>query len=77
MEINPYYLKEKIKNMMMVIAKLNIPVISFNTLDGLINLFEQVINNYPTLEKLEFANLEEVILEINKKIELFNKLNNL
>lgn len=60
-----------------LIAKLNIPVIGSDNLNELIFLFEQVINNYPTLGKLDFVNLDSVILEIKKKIELFNKLNNI
>ena len=43
----------------------------------LIFLFEQVIKNYPTLGKLDFVNLDNVVLEIKNKIELFNKLNNI
>lgn len=60
-----------------LIAKLNIPVIGSDNLNELIFLFEQVINNYPTLGKLDFVNLDSVISEIKKKIELFNKLNNI
>lgn len=60
-----------------LISKLNIPVIGSDNLNELIFLFEQVINNYPTLGKLDFINLDNVISEIKKKIELFNKLNNI
>ncbi len=60
-----------------LISKLNIPVIGSDNLNELIFLFEQVIKNYPTLGKLDFVNLDNVVLEIKKKIELFNKLNNI
>ena len=60
-----------------LISKLNIPVIGSDNLNELIFLFEQVIKNYPTLGKLDFVNLDDVVLEIKKKIELFNKLNNI
>lgn len=60
-----------------LISKLNIPVIGSDNLEELVYLFEQVINNYPTLKELELVNLDEVILEINKKIEIFNKINNI
>jgi len=60
-----------------LISKLNIPVIGSDNLNELIFLFEQVIKNYPTLGKLDFVNLDNVVLEIKNKIELFNKLNNI
>ncbi len=59
-----------------LIEKLNIPCIENNTLDGTINEFETIIQNYPTINNYEVANFEDIKVEISTKIEAYKKLTN-
>jgi hypothetical protein len=57
-----------------LINKLNLPVIESSNLKELINQFETIIQNYPTINNFEILNLDKMVLEIKEKIELFKKL---
>lgn len=57
-----------------LISKLNIPVIEYSNIDELINNFELTIKEYPTITNFEIKKLDDMILEIKQKVDLFNKL---
>ena len=57
-----------------LIKKLNLPVIESGNLEELINQFEVIIKDYPTIANFKCTDLSIILLEIKEKIELFNKL---
>lgn len=57
-----------------LIKKLNIPLVQSDNLKELINQFELIIKDYPTITNFKCADFKIIILEIKEKIELFNKL---
>lgn len=57
-----------------LINKFSLPVIEYSDFEDLINKFENLIKNYPNINFNEFYKYENIILEIEEKIELFNKL---
>jgi hypothetical protein len=57
-----------------LIKELNLPVLEFTNLKDLINQFDSIIKNYPTITNFKIINLDNYISEIKNKIELFNKL---
>ncbi|PUE64410.1 hypothetical protein [Arcobacter caeni] len=57
-----------------LIKKLNLPVIESGNLKELINQFELIIKDYPTIANFKCTDLSIILLEIKEKIELFNKL---
>lgn len=57
-----------------LISELNLPVVEFTNLKELINQFESVIKNYPTINNFKIVNLDKIVLEIKEKIDLFKKL---
>ncbi len=57
-----------------LISKYNIPVIEYTNINELISNFENLIKDYPTINNFEITPLDNVILEIKQKVELFNKL---
>lgn len=57
-----------------LIKKLNLPLIQSDNLEELINQFELIIKDYPTITNFKCADFKIIILEIKEKIELFNKL---
>lgn len=60
-----------------LINKLNLPFIESASLEELINDFENIINNYPTITNFQITNFDNIILEIKEKIELFKKMTQL
>lgn len=57
-----------------LIKKINLPVIESDNLKELINQFEVIIKDYPTITNFKCTDLTTIISEIKEKIELFNKL---
>ena len=57
-----------------LIKKLNIPLVQSDNLKELINQFELIIKDYPTITNFKCTDLTTIITEIKEKIELFNKL---
>lgn len=57
-----------------LIKELNLPLIKYINLKDLINQFDSIIKNYPTITNFKIKNLDNYISEIKTKIELFNKL---
>lgn len=57
-----------------LINELNLPVLEFTNIKDLINQFDSIIKNYPTITNFKIINLDNYISEIKNKIELFNKL---
>ena len=57
-----------------LILKLNLPVIELTNLEDLIKDFNEIVDNYPTILNFEILSLDNLILEIKEKIELFKKL---
>jgi hypothetical protein len=57
-----------------LINQLNLPVIEYTNLKDLIIKFDLIIKSYPTITNFKIKNLDNYILEIKNKIELFNKL---
>ena len=57
-----------------LIKKINLPVIESDNLKELINQFEVIIKDYPTIANFKCTDLTTIISEIKEKIELFNKL---
>ena len=57
-----------------LIKKLNLPVIESGNLKELINQFELIIKDYPTITNFKCTDLSIILSEIKEKIELFNKL---
>ena len=57
-----------------LILKLNLPVVDANNLKELINNFETVTKEYPTITNFEILDLNDMFLQIKEKIELFKKL---
>lgn len=59
-----------------LIKSLNIPTIKNDTLASIIEEFENIIKNYPTLNELTTFNSTKLVNEITNKIEQFKKLTN-
>lgn len=57
-----------------LIKELNIPVIEKVTLEEIIKEFETIIEDYPEINKIEFANLNDIKSQVQTKIETFAKL---
>jgi hypothetical protein len=57
-----------------LISKLNLPVVEFTNLEKLIEQFETVIKTYPTITNFQIIKLDNMVLQIKEKIDLFNKL---
>ena len=57
-----------------LISKLNLPVVEFTNLEKLIEQFETVIKTYPTITNFQITKLDNMVLQIKEKIDLFNKL---
>ena len=57
-----------------LIKKINLPFIESGNLEELINQFELIIKDYPTITNFKCTDLTTIISEIKEKIELFNKL---
>jgi hypothetical protein len=57
-----------------LINQLNLPVIEYTNLKDLIIKFDLIIKSYPLITNFKIKNLDNYILEIKNKIELFNKL---
>jgi len=57
-----------------LISKLNLPVIETKNLKQLILDFESIISNYPIITNFTITPLENIVIEIKQKIDLFNKL---
>ena len=57
-----------------LISKLNLPVVEFTNLENLIEQFETVIKTYPTITNFQIIKLDNMVLQIKEKIDLFNKL---
>jgi len=56
-----------------LIEKLNIPVISEESLENIINKFNEICENYPKLNSIEFANFDGIKAQIQAKVEAFAK----
>ena len=57
-----------------LISKLNIPVIQTKSLEETISEFNTICEDYPTITNFEVADLSQIVEEITKKVETFNKL---
>lgn len=57
-----------------LILKLNLPVIELTNLENLIKDFNKIVDNYPTILNFEILSLNNLVLEIKEKVELFRKL---
>ena len=57
-----------------LISKLNLPVVEFTNLEKLIEQFETIIKTYPTITNFQIIKLDNMVLQIKEKIDLFNKL---
>lgn len=60
-----------------LIASLNLPIIESDNLEELINEFEELINNYPSITNFQLLNFDNIVLEIKEKIEIFKKMTQL
>lgn len=60
-----------------MILKLNLPCIKTSNLEDMIQEFELIIKNYPTITNFEIKKFDSIVLEIKQKIELFKKLTNI
>ena len=56
-----------------LIEKLNIPVISEESLENIINKFNEICENYPKLNSIEFANFDGIKAQIQAKVDAFAK----
>jgi hypothetical protein len=76
---SPVFYKRDDKNYahLEFIEKLNIPVVLGNSLPKIIEAFENIIPNYPTLDTMELVEMDAVYENIkaisNKFSQLFNK----
>lgn len=59
-----------------LVKSLNIPTIKNDTLASIIEEFENIIKNYPTLNELTTFDSTKLVNEITNKIEQFKKLTN-
>ena len=57
-----------------LIHELNLPIVESANLKELLNQFDSVIKNYPEITNFKILNLDAMVLEIRKKIELFKRL---
>jgi len=57
-----------------LIEKLNIPVIKEESLENIINKFNEICENYPQLNPVTFANFDEIKAQIQGKVKAFEKL---
>jgi hypothetical protein len=57
-----------------LIQELNIPVISPNSLKALVEEFDSIIDNYPTISNFNVTNIDNIKKEIKEKIDLYKKL---
>lgn len=57
-----------------LIQELNLPIVESANLKELLNQFDTVIKNYPEITNFKILNLDAMVLEIRKKIELFKRL---
>ena len=57
-----------------LIHELNLPIVESANLKELLNQFDTVIKNYPEITNFKILNLDAMVLEIRKKIELFKRL---
>lgn len=60
-----------------MILKLNLPCIKTSNLEDMIQEFELIIKNYPTITNFEIKNLDTMVLQIKQNVELFKKLTNI
>ena len=60
-----------------MILKLNLPYIKTSNLEDMIQEFELIIKNYPTITNFEIKNLDTMVLQIKQNVELFKKLPNI
>ena len=60
-----------------MILKLNLPCIETSNLEDMIQEFELIIKNYPTITNFEIKNLDTMVLQIKQNVELFKKLTNI
>ena len=60
-----------------MILKLNLPCIKTSNLEEMIQEFELIIKNYPTITNFEIKKFDSIVLEIKQNIELFKKLTNI
>ncbi|MBP9490440.1 MAG: hypothetical protein KBE77_03245 [Aliarcobacter sp.] len=60
-----------------MILKLNLPYIKTSNLEDMIQEFELIIKNYPTITNFEIKNLDTMVLQIKQNVELFKKLTNI
>lgn len=60
-----------------MILKLNLPCIKTSKLKEMIQEFELIIKNYPTITNFEIKNLDTMVLQIKQNVELFKKLTNI
>ena len=54
-----------------MILKLNLPCIKTSNLEEMIQEFELIIKNYPTITNFEIKKFDSMVLEIKQNIELF------
>lgn len=57
-----------------LITNINLPVIKENTLENIINKFEEIIKDYPEIKKLSNINLKDVKNDIKTKVDEFKIL---
>ena len=57
-----------------LIHELNLPIVESANLKELLNQFDSIIKNYPEITNFKILNLDAMVLEIRKKIELFKRL---
>lgn len=60
-----------------MILKLNLPCLKTSNLEDMIQEFELIIKNYPTITNFEIKKFDSIVLEIKQNIELFKKLTNI
>lgn len=75
---NPVILKREDKQYNEeLISLLNIPVICENNLNSILEKFDEITNNYPTIKNFNIKNFDYMIKEIKEKVDLFAKISGL